>query len=92
MNEPGNGGPPREVEDEEQGEPLPPITLDRHLHRRRGSRVAWAQLFTLLMMLVALVLLVVYKERCTQMVTDFVTTMSGGAGAGSGPGSGSGAK
>lgn len=61
-----------EGDDEDQDEDGSPkqITLDRYLSQRRpSSKSSWPQLVALGLMLVALVLIIVYKDRCGAAVS-----------------------
>ncbi len=46
--------------------------LDRYLHRKGQSYLSWVHLTTLLFMLVTLVLIFIYKDRCGQFISNFV--------------------
>jgi hypothetical protein len=57
-----------EAEEEER----PRITLDRYMSGRRRTRTGWAQLIALSFMLLTLILLLVYKDRCGNAVSGFL--------------------
>ena len=57
---------------EEEEDTAGPITLDRYLHRKGQSYLSWVHLTTLIFMLVTLVLLFLYKDRCGQFISNFV--------------------
>jgi len=76
QGEPSSVLPPA-VEDRKEAEvdeePPQPINLDRYMHgRRRTSALSWAHLFGLLVMLFTLVMLFLYKDRCSKAVSDMV--------------------
>lgn len=54
----------------------PQITLDRYLSRRRPPvRSNWIQIVSMVAMLVALVMIIMYKDRCGQLTSGFMKTM-----------------
>lgn len=56
-----------ELERDDQGRPK--ITLDRYLSKRRAPSHSWPHLISMLLMLITLVLIIVYKDRCGDMVS-----------------------
>ncbi|PID38532.1 MAG: hypothetical protein CSA65_04850 [Proteobacteria bacterium] len=79
---------PREAREQEaiaafdpndDGENAPPatITLDRYLSKRRPApRMGWMQIISLLAMLGALIMIMVYKESCGQQISQLMGSMS----------------
>lgn len=66
-----------EVADDEAGGEQP-ITLDRYFsqRRRQPSRAAWAQILTLLAMLIALAVVMIYKDRIGRGMARFIGSVS----------------
>lgn len=60
------------VADGEPEDAAPRITLDRYLSRRRSPRSGIPQLVAAAVMLVTLVLLVLYKDRCGAAVSGLM--------------------
>jgi hypothetical protein len=51
----------------------PRITLDRYLSRRRPQQKAgWMQIVTIVIMLVALLLIIIYKDHCGSAVSGMM--------------------
>jgi hypothetical protein len=65
-----------EDEDEEDGAPRQ-ITLDRYLSRRRPRSGGWGHLVAAVLMLVTLVLIIVYKDRCGSAVSGLMGEIGG---------------
>jgi hypothetical protein len=68
-----------EAEEEEEEEDLerddqgrPRITLDRYLSKRRAPSHSWPHLVSMVLMLVTLVLIIIYKDRCGDMVSGLM--------------------
>ena len=61
-----------ELSSAEAEEEQPKITLDRYLSRRRPPlRSTWSQVASLVLMLIALIMIFAYKNRCGLAVADF---------------------
>lgn len=63
----------------------PQITLDHYYSRRRPPiKSGWTHIVSLIAMLAALVMIMIYKDRCGQQVSELMGTM-GPADAGGAP-------
>jgi len=76
--EPPAVDPPRGLDPSLLDEELEqPITLDRYLSRRRPPvRSTWSVMLSLLAMLVALVMIMVFKDRCGEVAGDFMNNVA----------------
>lgn len=54
----------------------PGITLDRYFSRRRPPRSIWGHIVALIGMIVALVLLIAFKDRCSVGVSQMVEQLT----------------
>lgn len=62
----------REEPEEEEAD-APRITLDRYLSKRRTkSGATWSSLVVMFLMLVTLVLLIIYKDKCGEAVSSMM--------------------
>jgi hypothetical protein len=58
---------------EEDADSHPRITLDHYLKNRRGQTyAAWIHVVTLLIMIVGLVFIFFYKDRCGEVVSGMI--------------------
>jgi hypothetical protein len=54
-----------------------PISLDRYMSRRRPpSRTGWMQIVSMVAMLGALILIIMYKDQCGQQISQLMGVMS----------------
>ncbi|MBW2733595.1 MAG: hypothetical protein JRH20_14500, partial [Deltaproteobacteria bacterium] len=61
----------------------PRITLDRYYSRRRPAiRSGWTHIVSLVAMLVALVMIMIYKDRCGHQVSELMGTVKTSDGGG----------
>ena len=66
-----------EGEEGEEGEGRPKITLDRYLSKRRNpSKSSLTHIVAMIVMLIMLVLVIVYKDRCGNMVSGVMGDMA----------------
>ena len=76
--ESGDDGATAEDQDREQAPgdeegDAPRITLDRYLSKRRTkSSSTWSSLVAMFLMLVTLVLLIIYKDKCGEAVSSMM--------------------
>ncbi|MCK5800925.1 MAG: hypothetical protein KAI47_27245 [Deltaproteobacteria bacterium] len=71
----GEGGGDLETWPEDSSEPQ--ISLDRYLSKRHSApRMGWAQIFSMVMMLVGLILIMVYKDSCGRQVSEVMGAMN----------------
>jgi hypothetical protein len=59
-----------DLERDDQGHPR--ITLDRYLSKRRAPSRSWPHLISMVLMLITLVLIIIYKDRCGDMVSGLM--------------------
>ncbi len=71
----GEGAFDPEMWPEESSEPQ--ITLDRYLSKRHPApRMGWAQISSMVIMLVGLILIMVYKDSCGRQVSQVMGAMN----------------
>lgn len=56
-------------EADDDGEERPKITLDRYLSKRRTPKSGLSHIVAMVLMLITLVLVIMYKDRCGNMVS-----------------------
>jgi hypothetical protein len=75
---PGTDDPSVGDDEADQADEYPPdITLDRYLSKRRPApRMGWMQIISLVAMLGALIMILMYKESCGQHVSQVMGSMA----------------
>ncbi len=68
----GGEGEAGEGEAGEGGGQRPRISLERYMGSRRRTMISWAHLAALVFMLVALVVLLMYKDRCGEAASKLI--------------------
>lgn len=79
---------PKKPDDEEANvgaeAPVEPITLDRYLSKRRPvQKTGWVQIVSMVAMLGALIMIMMYKDTCGRQVSQLVGNVAPGPGPGS---------
>lgn len=75
-SDPASDASDAEPAEELDSELASPITLDRYLSKRRPApHMGWPHIVTMLAMLVALIMILAYKESCGDAVSRFMSGM-----------------